>query len=64
MPHTSVLYTCTCDCVYVLCNHITCIYMHVQVISVGAGRYHTAVVTSKELLSFGKNLGQLGHDVQ
>ena len=28
---------------------------------IGAGRYHTAVATSNQVLSFGTNYGQLGH---
>ena len=32
------------------------------VVAIGTGRYHTAVATATEVLSFGKNLGQLGHD--
>ena len=33
-----------------------------QVIAVGAGRYHTAMCTEKELYTVGKNLGQLGYE--
>ena len=33
-----------------------------HVMAVGVGRYHTAVSTSTEVYTFGKNLGQLGYD--
>lgn len=33
-----------------------------QVIGVGAGRYHTAMCTTTELYTVGKNLGQLGYE--
>ena len=33
-----------------------------KVLLIGAGRYHTAMCTSSELYTFGKNLGQLGYE--
>ena len=35
---------------------------HKSVIGVGAGRYHTALITLTELYTVGKNLGQLGFE--
>ncbi len=32
-----------------------------SIIAIGAGRYHTAVCTEREVYTFGKNLGQLGY---
>ena len=37
---------------------------HKCVTSIGVGRYHTAVCTSTEVYTVGKNLGQLGFDKQ
>ena len=33
-----------------------------KVLLIGAGRYHTAMCTSSELYTVGKNLGQLGYE--
>ena len=33
-----------------------------HIVRVGAGRYHTAMCTEKELYTVGKNLGQLGYE--
>ena len=33
-----------------------------RVLLIGAGRYHTAMCTSSELYTVGKNLGQLGYE--
>ena len=35
---------------------------HKCVTSIGMGRYHTAMCTSTEVYTMGKNLGQLGFD--
>ena len=35
---------------------------HKCVTSIGVGRYHTAMCTSTEMYTVGKNLGQLGFD--
>ena len=47
--------------IHVICIQVKALKNKV-VILVGAGRYHTAMCTSSELYTVGKNLGQLGYE--
>ena len=54
----------TTGCVLLVCSALPQVkaLKNKAVILIGAGRYHTAMCTTTELYTIGKNLGQLGYE--